>query len=75
MSHTNLEHHHGYTVHGTGEKQDNGKWCGNFHVAQHGVPVISISLLEKMFDSSEDAAAYALRQGRLYIDRTLLDSK
>ncbi len=72
MSHTDLEQHHGYTVHGIGEKQDNGKWCGSFHVAQHGVPTISISVMDTMFDSSAEAASYALRQGRLYIDRELV---
>ncbi len=71
MSHTDLEHHHGYTVHGTSEKLDSGKWSGSFHIAQHGVPTISVSVINPMFDSSEDAAAYALRQGRLYIDREL----
>lgn len=72
MSHTDLEHRHGYTVHGTGDKLDSGKWGGSFHIAQHGVPTISIAVFDTMFDSSEDAAAYALRQGRLYIDRELV---
>lgn len=72
MSHTDLEQHHGYTVHGTSEKLDTGKWSGSFHIAQHGVPTISIAVIDTLFDSSEDAAAYALRQGRLYIDRELV---
>lgn len=72
MSHTDLEQYHGYTVHGTGEKLDNGKWGGSFHIAQHGVPTISMSAIDAMFDSSADAAAHALRQGRLYIDRELV---
>jgi len=72
MSHTDLEQHHGYTVHGTSEKLDIGKWGGSFHIAQHGVPTISISVIDTMFDSSDDAAAHALQQGRLYVNRELI---
>lgn len=74
MSHTNIEQHHGYSVHGTGEKHETGKWVGSFHVAQQSIPVISVSVIDAIFDSSEEAASYALRQGRLYIDRELTKS-
>jgi hypothetical protein len=68
MSHTNVEHYHGYSVHGTSEKHDNGKWFGSFHVARENYPVISISDVHASFDSSDAAAANALQQGKLYID-------
>lgn len=71
MSHTNLDQHQGYSIHGTSEKHDNGKWVGSFHIAENSTPIISISVLDTMFDSAEAAAAYALRQARLYIDREL----
>ncbi len=72
MSHTDLEQHHGYTVHGTSEKEDTGKWRGSFHIAQQGVPKISISVIDSIFESSNDAAAYALQQGIKYIERELV---
>jgi hypothetical protein len=75
MSHTDLEQHRGYTVHGTSEKLDTGKWGGSFHIAQHGVPTISMSVIDTMFDSSEAAAAHALQQGRLYINKELPENK
>jgi len=68
MSHTNIEHYREYAVHGTGEKHDNGKWVGSFHIAKKGVPVISISVLTEAFSTAQEAADHALRQGRLYID-------
>lgn len=71
MSHTNLDQHRGYSIHGTSEKHDNGKWVGSFHISQGNAPIISISALDDMFDTAEAAAAYALRQARLYIDREL----
>lgn len=71
MSHTDVELHHGYSVHGTGEKHDTGKWGGSFHIARHGVPTISISVVGAEFDSSEAAAAHALQQGKRYIDSEL----
>ena len=72
MSHTDIEQHHGYSVHGTGEKHDTGKWVGSFHIARGNVPTISISVIDAKFDTSSEAASYALRQGRLYIDRELV---
>ncbi len=72
MSHTNLEQHHGYSVHGTSEKHDTGKWIGSFHIAQHSVPTISISVVGVEFACAEDAASHALRQGKAYIDRELV---
>lgn len=72
MSHTDIEEHHGYSVHGSSEKHDNGTWVGSFHIARDNVPTISISLIDAMFDTSGEAASYALRQGRLYIDRELI---
>lgn len=75
MSHTGIQEHHGYSVHGTGEKHDTGKWVGSFHIARHNDPVISISVIDASFDTAEEAASYALRQGRLYIDRELIPNK
>lgn len=75
MSHTNVELHQGYSVHGTSEKHDSGKWIGSFHIAQHNIPKISMSVADAIFDSSDEAALHALRQGRLYIDRKILDNK
>ncbi|CAL62242.1 Hypothetical protein HEAR2104 [Herminiimonas arsenicoxydans] len=75
MSHTDVEQHHGYSVHGTSEKHDTGKWVGSFHIAQHGIPGVSISVTDAIFDSSEEAALHALRQGRLYIDRKLVGNQ
>jgi hypothetical protein len=72
MSHTDIEQYHGYSVHATSEKHDNGKWVGSFHVARQNYPVISISDVHSAFDSSEDAAAYALQQGKTYIDSEVL---
>ena len=68
MSHTNVENHKGYDVHGTSEKHDSGKWIGSFHVARNGLPVISISVLDAEFGKAEEAAEHALQQGRRYID-------
>ncbi|WP_293776155.1 DUF6566 family protein [uncultured Oxalicibacterium sp.] len=75
MSHTNLEHHHGYAVHGTSEKHDTGKWMGSFHIAKAGVPVISISVLNAEFSTAEEAASHALYQGRQYIASQLLHAQ
>lgn len=71
MSHTNLEQYHGYSVHGTGEKHDTGKWYGSFHIALSGIPTISISVVGTDFDSAEAAASHALEQGKRYIDSKL----
>lgn len=71
MSHTNLEQHRGYSVHGTGDKHDTGKWVGSFHIAQYGIPTISISVVGVDFDSAEAAASHALQQGKHYIDDKL----
>lgn len=75
MSHTDLEQYHGYSVHATSEKHDSGKWGGSFHIMKAGKPVISISVLDQAFDSSEDAATKALQQGRLYIDREVAEAR
>jgi hypothetical protein len=71
MSHTDVEQHHGYSVHATSEKHDNGKWIGSFHIARQHYPVISISAVHASFDSADAAAAYALQQGKLYIDEEM----
>ena len=71
MSHTDVEQHHGYSVHATSEKHDNGKWVGSFHIARQSYPVISISAVQAAFDSADAAAAYALQQGKLYIDEEM----
>lgn len=71
MSHTDLEQHHGYSVHGTGEKHDTGKWIGSFHIARYGIPTISISVVGVEFDSAEAAALHARQQGKRYIDNNL----
>lgn len=71
MSHTNIEHHHGYAVHGTGEKLHTGQWIGSFHIARNGIPTISMSVVGVEFASSEEAARHALDEGRAYIDREL----
>jgi hypothetical protein len=71
MSHTDIEHHHGYSLHASSDKHDTGKWVGSFHIARQNYPVISISDVHASFDSSEEAAAYALQQGRLYIENEL----
>jgi len=71
MSHTDIELYHGYSVHGTSDKHDNGKWIGSFHVAKVNYPVISISDVHHPFDSAEAAAAHALQQGRAYIDQEM----
>ena len=68
MSHTNIEHYQGYSVHATSEKHDTGKWVGSFHVARQTYPVISISDVHTSFDSAEEAAAYALQQGKRYVE-------
>jgi hypothetical protein len=75
MSHTDVEQHHGYSLHASSDKHDNGKWVGSFHVARHNYPVISISDVHQTFDSSEAAAAYALQQGKLYIDKEVSTAK
>lgn len=75
MSHTDLEQHHGYSVHATSEKHDTGKWGGSFHIMKEGKPVISISVVEDSFDSAETAAKKALQQGRLYIDREVAEAR
>lgn len=75
MSHTDIEQHHGYSVHGTGEKHDTGKWIGSFHIARHGIPTISISVIGVEFASAEEAALHALRQGKTYIDTELNGTK
>lgn len=67
MSHTDIEQHYGYSVHATSEKHDNGKWVGSFHIARQHYPLISISAVNAAFDSAEEAAAFALQQGRRYI--------
>lgn len=69
MSHTDVEQHHGYSIHATSEKHDNGKWVGSFHISKLNYPVISISVMQFSFDSAEAAAAYALQQGKAYIER------
>lgn len=71
MSHTDIEQHHGYSVHGTSEKHDTGKWVGSFHIAKHNIPTISVSLIDAEFGSAEEASSYALQQGKIYIDREL----
>lgn len=71
MSHTDVEQHHGYSLHATSEKHDNGKWVGSFHIARHHYPVISISAVQASFDSADAAAAYALQQGKLYIEEEM----
>jgi hypothetical protein len=71
MSHTNVEQHQGYSVHGTSDKHDSGAWVGSFHIAKDNVPTISISLIDAMFDTAEEAASHALRQGSVYIDKEL----
>lgn len=71
MSHTNTEEHNGYTVHGTSEKHDNGKWIGSFHIVQNGRPTISISVIANEFATAEEAASHALYRGKQYIDAEL----
>jgi hypothetical protein len=68
MSHTDVEQHRGYSVHATSEKHDNGKWIGSFHISKLNYPVISVSAVHSTFDSAEAAAAYALEQGKRYIE-------
>ena len=68
MSHTRVEHYKAYQLHGSSEKHDNGKWIGSFHVTSKGKPVISSSVLTTQFTQADEAAEYALKQGRLYID-------
>lgn len=75
MSHTDVEQHQGYSVHGTGEKHDTGKWGGSFHIAQHGKPTISISVVGAEFDSADAAASHALQQGKRYIDHELAGAR
>jgi len=68
MSHTNTEEYHGYTVHGTSEKHDTGRWVGSFHVVKNGIPTISISVINNDFFTAEEAASHALYRGKQYID-------
>ena len=71
MSHTDIEQYHGYSIHATSEKHDNGKWVGSFHIARQNYPIISISDVNTTFESSDDAATHAHGQGKLYIDRQI----
>lgn len=71
MSHTDTENHNGYTVHGTSEKHDTGKWVGSFHIVKNGIPTISISVINSEFATAEEAASHALYKGKQYIDTEL----
>ncbi|MDQ7968188.1 MAG: hypothetical protein REI95_00975 [Oxalicibacterium faecigallinarum] len=72
MSHTNTEEHHGYTVHGTSEKHDTGRWIGSFHIVKNGAPTISISVIQDAFATAEEAASHALYRGKQYIESELV---
>ncbi|WP_188380133.1 DUF6566 family protein [Oxalicibacterium faecigallinarum] len=74
MSHTNTEEHHGYTVHGTSEKHDTGRWIGSFHIVKNGTPTISISVIQDAFATAEEAASHALYRGKQYIESELVQA-